>query len=405
MRVTTLFRQVLDVTQMWVRAVRFEPVGVVVSVVPSWKRPRCGECGKVAAKYDQRPSRRWRHLGLGSVKIWFEYAPRRVECPECGVRVESVPWAEHRSRFTRDFEELTAYLTQSSDKTKVTELMGISWSTVGDIVERVVERKKDPECLRNLRFIGIDDFSYRKRHRYLTTVVNHESRRVVWASAGRDAATLKSFFEELGTEACGKIEAVTIDMAGGYLKAINDCLPNAQVVFDRFHVQRLASDSLDEVRREQLRETRGTPEGRDLFKSRFALLKNPWNLNRSEHEKLDHLQKTNARLYRAYLLKETLAQALDYRQPWRARRALEEWLAWASRSKLKPFVKTARTIRKHFEGVLAYVELRLTNGVVEGINTRLRMIARRAFGFHRPEPLIAMLFLCCSGIVLSPPLP
>ena len=139
MRVTTLFRQVLDVTQMWVRAVRFEPVGVVVSVVPSWKRPRCGECGKVAAKYDQRPSRRWRHLGLGSVKIWFEYAPRRVECPECGVRVESVPWAEHRSRFTRDFEELTAYLTQSSDKTKVTELMGISWSTVGDIVDRKVQ--------------------------------------------------------------------------------------------------------------------------------------------------------------------------------------------------------------------------------------------------------------------------
>jgi len=283
--------------------------------------------------------------------------------------------------------------------------MGISWSTVGDIVERVVERRKDPESLKNLRFIGIDDFSYRKRHRYLTLVVDHESRRVVWAAQGRNAETLKSFFEELGPEACAKIEAATIDMAGGDIKALGECLPNAQVVFDRFHVQRLASESLDEVRRDQLRDMRGTPEGRDIFKSRFALLKNPWNLQQSEHEKLDQLQKTNAPLYRAYLLKETLAKALDYRQPWRAKRALKEWLAWASRSKLKPFVKTARTIRQHLEGILAYVEFRLTNGVVEGINNRLRMIARRAFGFHRPEPLIAMLFLCCSGISLDPPLP
>ncbi len=405
MRVTTLFREIVGVTQLRVKDVRLEPDGVVVSVVPGWRRPRCGRCGKTRPGYDRRSARRWRHLGVGSVKIWLEYSPRRVNCADCGVRVERVPWAEHGTRFTRDFEELTAYLVQASDKTKVTQLMGISWSTVGDIVERVVERRKDPESLKNLRFIGIDDFSYRKRHRYLTLVVDHESRRVVWAAQGRNAETLKSFFEELGPEACAKIEAATIDMAGGYIKALGECLPNAQVVFDRFHVQRLASESLDEVRRDQLRDMRGTPEGRDIFKSRFALLKNPWNLQQSEHEKLDQLQKTNAPLYRAYLLKETLAKALDYRQPWRAKRALKEWLAWASRSKLKPFVKTARTIRQHLEGILAYVEFRLTNGVVEGINNRLRMIARRAFGFHRPEPLIAMLFLCCSGISLDPPLP
>ena len=169
--------------------------------------------------------------------------------------------------------------------------------------------------------------------------------------------------------------------------------------------RRLASDAIDSVRREQLRELRGTREGRALFRMRFALWKNPWNLSRAERQKLSELQRNNARLYRAYLLKESLARALDYKQPARAERALKEWLAWASRSKLKPLVRIAKTIRKHFHGVLGYVRDRLTNAVVEGFNTRLRMVARRAFGFHGAPPLIAMLFLCCGGITLHPPLP
>jgi transposase len=342
---------------------------------------------------------------MGRLRIWLEYAPRRVECRRCGVRTEQVPWAAQGSRFTGDFEELVAYLAQVTDQTRVTELMGISWSTVGAIVERVVARRLDPSRLEGLRRIGVDEFSYRKRHRYLTTVVDHNRRRVVWAAAGRSAETLGAFFDVLGEERCAQLECVTMDMAGGYIKAVEERLPEAQIVFDRFHVQRLASDALDEVRRELLRKIRGTEEGRELFRSRFALLKNPWNLTRRETEKLRDVQRTNAPLYRAYLLKETLAQALDYKQTWRAKRALREWLAWASRSKLAPFVKAARTIREHFDRILAYIQERLTNGIVEGFNNKLRMIARRAYGFHSPPPLIAMLYLCCGGIKLDPPLP
>jgi transposase len=342
---------------------------------------------------------------MGRLRIWLEYAPRRVECRRCGVRTEQVPWAAQGSRFTGDFEELVAYLAQVTDQTRVTELMGISWSTVGAIVERVVARRLDPSRLEGLRRIGVDEFSYRKRHRYLTTVVDHDRRRVVWAAAGRSAETLGAFFDVLGEERCAQLECVTMDMAGGYIKAVEERLPEAQIVFDRFHVQRLASDALDEVRRELLRKIRGTEEGRELFRSRFALLKNPWNLTRRETEKLRDVQRTNVPLYRAYLLKETLAQALDYKQTWRAKRALREWLAWASRSKLAPFVKAARTIREHFDRILAYIQERLTNGIVEGFNNKLRMIARRAYGFHSPPPLIAMLYLCCGGIKLDPPLP
>ena len=405
MRVSTLLRRLIGVTQVFVADVAFEDRGMTVDVRPRWRQPRCGRCGRRSPGYDCRAPRLWRHLNLGQVRIWLRYAPRRVSCSRCGVVGEKVPWAEHGSRFTKDFEELVAYLARATDKTAVMKLMGISWSTVGVIVERLVGRRLHPDRLDHLRRIGVDEFSYRRRHRYITTVVDHDQRRVVWAAPGRSGDTLCSFFDLLGAERCANIEIATIDMAGGYINAITEKLPHAQITFDRFHVQRLASDAIDSVRREQLHELRGTPEGAALFRLRFALWKNPWNLTRLERVKLSALQQTNAKLYRAYLLKESLAQTLDYKQPARAERALQEWLAWASRSKLKPFIKVARTIRKHFRGVLGYVRDRLTNALAEGFNTRLRMVARRAFGFHGAPPLIAMLFLCCGGIPLDPPLP
>ncbi len=347
----------------------------------------------------------WRSLPVGRFSVLFAYAPRRVNCPQCGIRTEAVPWARHGARFTKDFEEMVAHLARVTDKTTVTSLLGISWRAVGAVVERVVASRLDPHRLDNLRRIGVDEFSYRKRHRYVTVVVDHDTGRVVWAKEGKSSGTLAAFFKELGPERRATIEHVTIDMAGGYIKAIKEHLPNAEIVFDRFHVQRLASDAVDKVRRSLWREHKGTDEGTAIKGSRFALLKNPWNLTVSERRRLRDVQRTNAPLYRAYLLKEMLAKALDYRQPKRARRTLDAWLAWASRSRLEPFVKLARTIRAHKESILAYVRHRLTNGVVEGLNNRTRTIARRAYGFHSATALISMIHLCTSGIVLHPPLP
>ena len=216
---------------------------------------------------------------------------------------------------------------------------------------------------------------------------------------------MAEFFNHLGEQRLEQIEQVSIDMSGGYIKAITEHLPQAKIVFDRFHVQRLASDALDKVRRAQVRAAADPEQAKAVKKSRYALLKNPWNLSNMDTHKLSEIQRTNQALYRAYLLKESLAKALDYRQPKRAGDALNAWLSWASRSRLKPFVQLARTIRQYKDGILAYIKDRATNARVEGINNRLRMIARRAFGFHSAEALISMLFLCCGGIKLNPPLP
>jgi len=407
MRVTTLFRRLLGVTGLRVTDVFFQTDGkLTIKVAPSWRRPRCGRCGRRAPIYDHRRLRWWTHLPFGATPVRLAYAPRRVDCPRCGVLTEKLPWGEAASRFTTAFEEMVAYLAQITDKTHVARQMGISWPTVGAIVTRVVARHLQPERLASLRWIGIDEFSFRKRHRYLTIVVDHERRCIVWAAEGHKAETLDAFFELLGPEGCAAIELVSIDLAASYRKAVTENLPNAEIVFDRFHVQRLASDALDEVRRALVRELADSPDEAAAVKNtRWALLRRASSLNPEERERLSAVQKTNRPLYRAYLLNATLARALDYLQPKRAREALQDWMAWASRSRLLPFVRVARTIRTHLPGILAYVRWRLTNGVVEGLNRKARMIVGRAYGYHSAEALIAMLFLTCGGIQLHPALP
>lgn len=391
---------------MLVREVILEEAALLVRVRPSWHRPRCGECGAPGPGYDRSPTRRWRSLNLGAVRVQLEYEPQRVSCDDCKrVVTERVPWAAHGSSFTYDFEELTAYLAQITDKTSVTEVMGINWRTVGNIVERVIDRHRDGDAFGAPVRIGVDEFSYRRFHNYLTVVVDHDRRRVIWVGEGRSAESLAKFFDRLGEERCAAIEQATIDFSGGYQKAIRERLPRAEVIFDRFHVQRLASDALDEVRRTLVRELSNAEDGAAVKGTRWALLRNPWDLTNRDKARLRDVERMYKPLYRAYLLKESLAQALDYRQPKRASDALDRWLSWAHRSRLKPFVRVARTIRQHRDGILAYIRMRLTNGLVEGLNNRLRMIARRAYGFHSWRPLAAMLFLCCGGITLSPPLP
>jgi transposase len=181
---------------------------------------------------------------------------------------------------------------------------------------------------------------------------------------------------------------------------VTEAAPQAQVIFDRFHVQRLAHDALDEVRRAEVREIKGTDEGRALKRTRLIL--HPWNLTTLESQKLAEVQRVNKPIYRAHMLKETLAAVLDGRQVNVAREKLREWIGWAERSRLDPFKRVARTIKDHFDGILAYVQTRLSNGRTEGMNGKIRTITRRSFGFHSASSLIGLVYLCCAGITLLP---
>jgi transposase len=280
--------------------------------------------------------------------------------------------------------------------------LGIAWYTVGSIAARVVARLSPRDQLAGLRVIGIDELSYRRHHKYVTIVTDHETGKVVWAREGKNAATLDTFFAELGPERCAKLRNVTLDMSQAYIASVKAHAPQAEIVFDRFHVQRLAHDALDQVRRGLVAKHTEPEQRQVLKKTRFVLQKNPENLSSAERRKLAEVQVSNRPLYRAYLLKDTLASILDSRQYYVARDQLHDWLAWASRSKLAPFVRVARTIRKHLHGILAYLNTGLSNGRSEGLNGKVRVITRRSYGLHSAKNLIALLFLCCSLPALTP---
>jgi transposase len=400
-----LLERLLGVKGLRVRGARFEPNGVVVEVRPPRRKSRCGVCGRPCPRYDSYPPRLWRHLALGRTAFWLSYAPHRVECRQHGVRVEQVPWAAHGSHFTREFEEMVAWLAQRMDKSATCRLMGINWRTVGTIVERVVAERLDAQRLEGLYIIGVDELSHRRHHEYVSLVVDHLKSRVVWMGEGKGEQTLHDFFDELGPERTRALTHVTQDLSAAFSKAVQQRAPQAVQVFDRFHVQKLANEALDEVRRGEVRQAAGTQGAAAVKKSRWALLKSPWNLDLRQGQKLREVQRLNRRLYRAYLLKESLAQGMDYRQPGRASRHLDRWSQWASRSKLKSFVRLAKTVRKHKKGIVAYTETGLSNGVVEGLNNKIRLVMRRAYGFRNTAALKAMVFLCCGGLVLNPPLP
>jgi transposase len=381
---------------------------VLVAVRPTWReRDRCGVCRRRSPGFDLGEGRRrWRALDLGTTLAFVEADAPRVRCRCHGVVVCAVPWARHNTRFTRAFEDQTAWLAVHCSKTATAELMRVAWRTVGAICARVAgEAQREVDLLAGLRRIGIDEISHRTGQRYLTVVVDHDSGRLVWAAAGRDRKTVERFLDELGEERCQQVELVSCDMASWIAGPIAERLPDAVRCVDPFHVIALATDALDEVRREVWNEARRAGQdqlARRLKGARYALGKNPENLTARQQTKLAAIQQINRRLYRAYLLKEQLRQI--YRlKPGPAIELLDAWIAWARRCRLPSFVKLAKTITAQRAGITAAINRGLSNARVEAINTQIRLITRRAFGLHSADALIALAMLSLAG--LCPPLP
>jgi transposase len=407
-RATTVARRLLWCPRLSVRGLRFETdelddEALVIDVAVRG-RARCGRCGRKCPRYDWLATRRWRHLDFGAWRVFLEARLCRVQCRRCGVNVEQVSWADARSRFTKTFEDLVAWLAQRSDKTAISTMLRISWRSVGRIIERVVARRREPIDWTKVTAIAVDELSFRKGQRYLTLVYDLRNGRVLWTKEGRSKATLDAFFEGLDPQARTRIQHVAIDMFEAYAQSIREWLPQATLIYDRFHVQQLAGKAMDELRRAEWRRLRGTEGAQGIKRLRWALLRNPWNATPREHERLSALPKQNKPLYRGYLLKEALADVYRnlYTPPW-AKRRLTEWLSWATRSRLEPFTKLARTIRRCFDGVLAYFETGFTTSIAEGKNTKARLATRQAFGFHTADAVRAMIDLRCTGLVI--PLP
>jgi transposase len=380
-----------------------EPVKVV-SVRPDrrWeRRPRCGVCQGRAPLYDRGHRRRWRSLDDGLLRVYFEADLPRVACPEHGVVIAAVPWARHGAGHTIPFDETVAWFAPGASKKLVSVLLRINWHTVGSIVARVMAERdgQDGDRLAGVRRIGIDEVSFAKGQKYLTVVVDHDSGRLLYVVEGRSKKTVHGFFDLLGEERSQALTHISADGAEWIAEVVGRRAPHAALCLDPFHVVKWAGEALDTVRRQVWNEARRTGMkalAAQLKDCRYALWKKPEDLTERQRAKLSLIQATNKPLYRAYLLKEQLRMVFA---PGGAQRVhvLDAWLAWASRSKLPPFVKLARTIRERRTDIANALTYRLTNARVESMNTKIRLIIRRAYGFRSVEALRAMILLCLAG--------
>ena len=400
-----------------------EETGILVARVrPTGSmRNRCGTCQRRCPRYDVGDGRRrWRALDAGAVRVELEAGAPRVTCRVHGVTVAAVPWARHQAGHTHNFDAQVAWLATQTSKTAVTELMRIAWRTVGAIITRVwADTGKLHDQFAGLTRIGIDEISYKRGHKYLTLVVDHDSGRLVWAAPGRDKATLGTFFDALGPERSAQISHISADGADWIARVVTERCPGAVRCADPFHVVRWATEALDEVRRgswndarraartNEARRSRGRPANNaparpdsaratGVKNSRYALWKNPENLTEKQHAKLAWVVHTDPTLGRAYYLKEGLRVIFKLPHD-EAAEALDKWVGWARRSRIPAFVKLQRSIVKHRPAILAAIEHGLSNGRVESMNTKIRLITRIAFGFTSPEALIALAMLSLGG--------
>jgi transposase len=350
--------------------------------------------------------RRWRALDLGTTKAFVDAEAPRVECRRHGVIVAAVPWARHESWFTRAFEDQATWLAVNTSASAVAVLMRSTWRAVGGICERVAaEARAQRDLLAGLRRIGFDEISVRKGQRY------PDRRRRSPQRAARLGGPRPRPQDSREVSGAAGQRALQASRAGalrhGQLdhRADRRALPQRRDLLDPFHVVKLATDALDEIRREVWNEARRAGEialARDLKGTRFVLWKNAENLTTGQKLKLARIQKINQRLFRAYLLCQQLRQI--YRcDPDAATAVLDAWLKWAWRCRLQPFVKLAATICDQRAGIEAAIRNGLSNARVEQINTQIRLITRRGFGYHSPQAVIALAMLSLGD--LCPPLP
>jgi len=360
----------------------------------------CSRCLRPCPGYDAGAGlRRWRTLDVGTVKTYLQAPAPRVACPEHGVVVAGVAWARAGAKCTYTLEDTCAWLAAHTALSVLTVLLRLSWRTVAAVVTRVVtERAGKVDQLEGLRRIGIDEISYRKGHRYLTVVVDHDTGRMVWAHEGRNSETLAKFFAALGTDRAASLTHVSADGAEWIHTVVAAQAPTAVLCLDPFHVIQWAMKALDKVRTRTLA-TQAGPRDRNLM---WAVRKNPANLTTGQKTTLAELEAVNAKLFRAYLLKEQLREVFR-RKGAEGHALLSGWILRARHCGIVEFEKLCRTIERYRTLIAHTLDHNVTNARPEAMNTHIRALTKRAYGYHSPEALIGMAMLTRGG--LCPPLP
>lgn len=405
MRVSTAFNRLLAIPGASVTEVDITDRAVLVTLRPRARLLRCS-CGKQFRSFYDRRERRWRHLDLAGRRLWLVFEIRRVDCPDCGIVTEELPWARPGARHTRDFEDTVLWLAQRTDRTSVATLMRCAWETVTAIIKRGVAELLDERRLTALYRIGVDEICYRHPHRYLTIIGDHASGTVIDVQPGKSRESLTNFYTSQSDSILAGIEAVTMDVSSVYTAVTQEHLPEATICYDGFHILQWVNRALDRV----FSEAAAGPEKVHMSSTqwrttRWALRTGENKLPENKRALVNEIAKRNRRVGRAWALKEQARDLYRYdHEPGIARQLLKAWITAAKRSRIPAFAALGKRFEVYTEPILAAIELGLSNALAEGINAKIRLINARGYGHHSAETLTSMIYLCLGGLQVKLPM-
>jgi transposase len=391
MQLKTILNRVLKIKSFVYGAVRWaegdEETTIEIEVRGrANSRPECSRCGRRCPGYDTLPERRFEFIPFWGIKLFFLYAPRRVDCPCCGVKVERMPWASGKHRLTDAYAWFLAGWAKRLSWKEVATAFRTTWDHVFHSVEMAVLWGRKHMDMSDINAIGIDEIQWRRGHKYLTLVyqIDAHCKRLLWIGKKRKVKTLLGFFRWFGKERSESLRFICSDMWRPYLKVIAKKAGQAVHVLDRFHIMAHLSKAIDEVRATEARELKAKGYEPVLTKTRWLLLKRPENLSKNQESKLADLLRYNLKSVRSYLLREDFQFFWTYKSPYWAGRFLDKWCTKTMRSKIEPMKKTARMLRQHRQLLLNWFRAKgqLSSGVVEGFNNKAKLTTRKAYGFR-----------------------
>ena len=352
-------------------------------------RPICSGCGKIRPGYDRLPERRFEFVPMWGIAVYFVYAMRRVECPECGRIVEKVPWCDGKNRLTTTYRWFLAGWAKRLSWQEVARAFHTTWQKVFRSVKHAVSWGLAHRDLSSLEAIGVDEIQWQRGHRYLTLVYQIEDgmKRLLWVAEERTEESLRGFFQMLTDEVREAICFVCSDMWQPYLNVIAEQVEKAVHVLDRFHIMKKINGAIDEVRRAEANRLKEDGYEPVLKHSRWCLLKRPENLTEKQTVKLAELLQYNLKSVRSYLLREDFQRFWEYSKPGWAAKFLDQWCTRTMRSKIEPMKKVARSLREHRHLILNwfYAKGTVSSGTVEGFNNKAKLTIRKSYGFRTFE--------------------
>jgi transposase len=393
MQLKTILNFTLDFKSFVFKKIIFLPETsskLEVEIVPrKGSRGICSGCNRKARGYDKQPARSYEHIPIWGIPVFFIYAARRVDCPQCGVKVEKLPWGNGKRPMTNHYALFLSEWARRLSWKEVAEVFHTSWHKVFISCKMAVEWGRLHMNLEKIHSIGIDEVLWHRGKKFLTVIYQIDSfrKRLLWVGVGRSKKTVRKFFEWLGEARSADIKYVCSDMLRSYLKVVKEEIPQATHVLDRFHTVQLIHKAIDQVRAEEARKLKEKGEKPLLKRTRWVILKKPENLTQKQGEKLRDLLKQNLKTVKCYLLKEDFKRLWDYNSPYWAGKFIDRWTRKVMYSKIDPMKKVARTMRVHKDLILNYFEAKkaISQGVVEGFNNKLKLTFRKSYGFRTIE--------------------